>query len=144
MKTVVQLINLDLNSNTMLFRVPKDMLFNLSETVFKTSKEKHNGYVSLDIRQPAKPRTTGKNSQNSCIWGYATQLANYTGQDVEDIIDYIKLKAIKRGYPYHINQLNGHMTPESMTNINTVQAGYLIEELELLANELEFTLYEGE
>lgn len=105
-------------------------------------EQKKGGYIQCEFSPPYKKRTTGKDSQNSHIWGHIQQIANETGNSVDDIEDYIKRQAIRRGYPYHVNKLNGEVVLESMTKINTVEAGYLIEELHLLAGELEITLIE--
>lgn len=111
-------------------------------------KRKHNNFVSLTFAVPYKKRTTGKHSQNSCIHGYAQTIANFCGDDVESIKMYCKKKAVRRGYPVKLDdwgeiiysKLDGEPIPESSAHVNTVQAGYLIEELQQLAAELGIVL----
>lgn len=104
---------------------------------------KYSGYARIEISPPYRPRTTGAGSQNSKIWGMIQQIAEATGNDVQDVEDAVKERALKRGYPYKMNPLTGRPRPASMTTINTVEAGMLIEELYQLAAELEINLDEG-
>lgn len=68
---------------------------------------------------------------------------------MEVIKMYCKQRAIKRGYPVKrdnngdviISRLTGEPIPESSANCNTVEAGYLIDELIQLSAELGITLY---
>lgn len=107
-------------------------------------ERKHNGYVSLSFAVPYKKRTSGRKSQNSAIHGYAQCIAECTGEEMERIKDYCKRKAIRRGYPVKkddngniiISKLDGEPIPESSGKVNTVEAGYLIDELQQLASEL--------
>lgn len=118
-------------------RTALKLLFNLCE-------RRHNGFVSLTFAAPYKKRTTGRNSQNNCIHGYAQIIADYTGETVDRIKDFCKKRAFRRGYPAKVDgdgdiiysPLDGEPVPESTANVNTVQAGYVIEELQALAAEL--------
>ena len=104
--------------------------------------QKYGSYVKLELSPPYKPRSTTIGGQNRHIWGHIQQIAHETGNDVQDVEDYVKLRAVKRGYPVHENKLTGEIKPVSMTGINTIEAGYLIEELHQLASELEINLEE--
>jgi hypothetical protein len=106
-------------------------------------KEKNNGYVLVTFSTPRKPRTTGKDSQNSHIWGHIQQIANETGNDVADVELAVKERALKRGYPTKMSAVLKRPVPVSMTEIDTVQAGYLIDELHQLAAELDIILREA-
>ena len=106
-------------------------------------KDKYGGYVMAEVSPPYKKRTTGKDSQNNKIWGMITQIAEYSGHDITDIEDYVKLRAIKRGYPYRTNELTGEIKPYSMSDINTVEASYLIDELYQIAAEMEVPIDDG-
>ena len=106
-------------------------------------KAKYSGFVRLEMSPPYKSRSTQVGGQNRHIWGHLQQIAQETGNDVADVEDYIKQKATRRGYPVHENKLTGEIKPVSMTGINTVEAGYLIEELHQLASELDIILDEG-
>lgn len=106
-------------------------------------EQKYGGYVRLEMSPPYRARTTGEGGQNRHIWGHLQQIAQETGNDVSDVEDYIKRKAIRRGYPVRENKLTREIKPVSMKGINTVEASYLIEELHQLASELDIVLDEG-
>lgn len=110
--------------------------------IVKYCIDKKSNYIKVELSPPYKKRSTGKDSQNSHIWGHITQIAKETGNDIDDVEYELKRRAIKRGYPYHINKLNGDIMPNSMKHINTLEASYLIEELHQLASELEIVLVE--
>ena len=95
-------------------------------------KGKYSGFIKLEMSPPYRPRSL---NQNAMIWGLIQQIAEETGNEIEDIEDCIKERAIKRGYPYKVNKLTGERKPASMTTINTVEAGYLIDEIYALAAE---------
>lgn len=97
--------------------------------------KKHGSFIKLEMSPPYKKRTTGENSQNNLIWKLITIIAQETGNEIEDVEIAVKERAIKRGYPYRQNKLTGRPIPASMTTINTVEAGYLIDELYAIANE---------
>ena len=105
--------------------------------------KKYGGYIKLEMSPPYKPRSTEVGGQNRHIWGHLQQIAQETGNDVDDVEDYIKQRATRRGYPVKQNPLTGEIKPVSMKGINTVEANYLIDELHQLASELEIELDEG-
>ena len=140
----MQVVSYDMKNDTVTLKADKMVMYNLVESLFKPMLEKHNGFILADLKSPQRDRTTGKGSQNSHIWGHIQQIANETGNDISDIEEYVKSRAIKRGYPYHVNKLTGMIQYESMTKISTVEAGYLIDELHELAGELNIRLVENE
>jgi hypothetical protein len=89
--------------------------------------EKHGGYIKLDLSPPYKSRTTGAGSQNNKFWAVCTAIANETGEDIKEVERDLKIRAISKGYPYHVSKLTGQPVGESMTKIDTVQMSYLIE-----------------
>lgn len=97
--------------------------------LYQTSKDKYNGYFKIDIQKPYPARTTGAGSQNNKFYALVTELCKATGNDVEDVKDALKEKAIKRGYPYRVNKLTGRIKPYSTTEVNTLEMSYLIEEV---------------
>lgn len=105
-------------------------------------EKKYGNYIKLEMSPPYKPRTTEVGGQNRHIWGHLQQIAQETGNDVDDVEDYIKQRATRRGYPVKQNPLTGEIKPVSMKGINTVEANYLIDELHQLASELEIILEE--
>lgn len=106
--------------------------------------QKYGSYIKLEMSPPYRPRSTCVHGQNRHIWSHIQQIAQETGNELEDVEDYIKQKAVRRGYPTKQNKLTGKIRPVSMKTINTVEAGYLIDELHQLAAELEIDLEEGE
>lgn len=97
------------------------------ETLNACNKE-YYGFVSVDIQKPYKARTTGKGSQNNYVWALIQLIANQMGEDIDYVENKAKLKAIAKGYPYHITAM-GDVEPNSMTTVNTVECGYLIDTL---------------
>ena len=109
----------------------------------KRCYRKYNDYYRITIAPPYKKRTTGNRSQNHCINGWIQIIASETGNDFHYLKYILKCKAITRGYPIkhdddgkELIDIEGNPIPESEANINTVQAGYLIEEIQQLAAEL--------
>lgn len=92
-------------------------------------EQKYSGFMRLEISPPYKPRTTGKESQNNLIWKLITEIAKQTGNEIQDVEEAVKERACKRGYPYRVNKITGRAKPKSMTEIDTVEASYLIDEL---------------
>lgn len=111
-----------------------------------------NGYCRNRTSKPRKPRTTGKKSQNHAINGYALQIAKSTGQPFDTVKMTAKYRAISRGWKYEEINVKDPKTgmmityayPDSEANADTIQAGYLIDELKLMADELCIKLKEYE
>lgn len=99
-------------------------------------QKKYGGFIQLDLSPPNKSRTTGKGSQNNLIWQLITLIAQETGNDLLDVEEAAKERACKRGYPYKLNKITGRAKPVSMTEISTVEASYLIDELYQICSEL--------
>lgn len=97
------------------------------------AKENYNGYLKVDLQKPYKSRSS---QQNRMFWGIVQQIAGETGNDLEDVEQAIKERATKRGFPYRINKMTGRIKPYSMTECDTVQMGYLIDETIQLCAEL--------
>ena len=95
--------------------------------LWNSAKKRFNGYLSIDVERPYPARTTGKGSQNSLFWKLVAYISNETGDTPEAVELDLKLKAVAKGYPYHVSRITGRMIPESMTKINTVQMSYLID-----------------
>lgn len=104
-------------------------------------KEKRGGYISLTLYPPRKPRSTGKGSQNHAINGFVSQIAGETGDDFDYIKSEAKRRAIKRGYPFRTSSL-GDAVPFSESDIDTVEADYLIDSLKEIADFLNIKLRE--
>ena len=75
-----------------------------------------------------KPYPTRSSEQNKFFWGIVQEIAKASGADFDDIEDEIKERALTRGFPYTLNTVNGKPKAKSMTKVNTVQMGLLIDE----------------
>ena len=105
--------------------------------LWEGAKENYNGYLAVDLKKPYKSRTTGKGSQNNLFYALVTEICKETGNDIEDIKDYLKEKACaRRSYPYEVNKMTGRIRPYSTTKVDTVQMAGLIEEAYQLCAEL--------
>lgn len=112
----------------MSFEYPADSVRERLDKLLEKCDKVANGYVVLDVSFPYRQRTTGERSQNNLLHFLLAEIAKETGNDLEDVKDGIKERAIKRGYPYHVNPLTNAIKPYSTTMINTVQCSMLIEE----------------
>lgn len=99
-----------------------------------------NGFCRNRTSKAKKPRSTGERSQNHHINGHIQQICVETGNDFEAVKMYVKKQAIRRGYPFET--FRGEVIPLSESKIDTVQAGYLIDEIHQLADELSIVLME--
>ena len=105
--------------------------------LWEGAKDKYNGYLAVDLKKPYKSRTTGKGSQNNLFYALVTEICKETGNDIEDVKDYLKEKACaRRSYPYEVNKMTGRIRPYSTTKVDTVQMAGLIEEAYQLCAEL--------
>ena len=103
------------------------------EHLYQGAKEKYNGYMTVTLDKPYKSRS---NEQNRMFWGIVQQIATETGNDLDDIEEAVKERALKRGYPATVNKLTGRPKPLSMTKVNTVEMMYLLDEVMQLCAEL--------
>jgi len=107
-----------------------------------------NGYITITIETVRKARSVGYKSQNHAINGAIRQIAEYTGEEAEKIKTFLKGKAVRRGYPYKMKSngdyvysvFDGKKILKSETEISSVEAGYLIEEIRQEAAELNIRL----
>ena len=134
----------ELTENGLLIHYPSNEARAEILHLYESSKEKYNGYFKIDIEKPYPPRTTGKGSQNNKFYALVTEICKETGNDITDVKDYLKERAIKRGYPYEVNKLTGRIKPYSTTKVDTQQMSALIEEALQLCAELGIVVDEGE
>lgn len=142
-KAVMKIESFSNKDGTLLLSVSDFGVRTLLQSLVDLCKQKHGGYVKLELSAPYPPRTTGVGSQNNKIWAMITQICNHTGYTLPDMEDYAKLRAVVRGYPYRENRITGEIKPYSMTEIDTVQAGLLIDELYQIAAESGTEIYES-
>ena len=114
--------------NGLLFHFPSLAVKQKMLDVYNLAKEKSNSYMTVDFGRVYKSRTTGEGSQNNKFYALVTEICKETGNEIEDVKDAIKERAIKRGYPYSINKITGTIRPYSTTKVNTVEMSYLIDE----------------
>lgn len=133
-------------------RIP-DLYKEAFQNLIKYCNTKRGGYMRLVLSPPFKHRSTGENSQNHAINGFIQQICMVTGNDFDDAKIYFKRSAFKRGYPFKttiidekeviVYSLNdGEPLPASEKEIDTIQAGYLIDEVKQFADEHSIKLEE--
>lgn len=115
------------DSEELVFQFPSSPYKEKLLQVLEKCDKKTNGFVSISIDRPYKPRTTGEGSQNNLFWVIATAIANEIGEDVKEVEADLKMRAISKGYPYDVSKITGQPKPWSMKRVNTVQMSYLID-----------------
>jgi len=114
----------------------------------KRSNEKHNGYLTVSIGTPKKPRTTGFRSQNSKVWGMVHDIVNQLtaggAEDVDEkyVYEAFKRMAVQEGYPSRFNPIDGKEEPESQSLVSVEQDMILISVIMKFADENNFYLTE--
>jgi hypothetical protein len=129
-------VRYSLQGDRLCLEIPRGQLHLVQAEALKASA----GYFQVELRKPGKPRTTGQGSQSHHINGHVAQIAQETGNDFDDVKNAAKHMALSRGYPYHT--IAGQVVPYSETELNTEQAGHLIEALHQIAAELGIQLRE--
>lgn len=122
--------------NGLLLQYPSESIKQEILHLWEGGKAKYNGYLTVELKNPYKSRTTGAGSQNNKFYALITEICKETGNDLEDVKDVVKERAIKRGYPYSVNKITGQVRPYSTTKVNTVEMSYLIDEAMQLCAEL--------
>jgi hypothetical protein len=97
------------------------------EHLYQGAKKDYNGYMTVTLDKPYKSRSTGPGSQNNLFWKLVEYISNENGEEPKIVERDLKVKAIAKGYPYHVSKITGQPEPESMTKINTVEMSYLID-----------------
>ena len=134
----------ELTENGLLVHYPSLDVKSEIKNFYERSKDKYNGYFKIDIQKPYPNRTTGEGSQNNKFYALVTEICKETGNDLEDVKDALKERAIKRNYPYSVNKLTGRIRPYSTTQVDTKQMSALIEEALQLCAELGIVVEENE
>lgn len=134
------------------------MLFILEKGEYKLSEieqaitelwEKSDKKVVVSVEFEKKSRSTGSNSQNHHLNGHIQQICEDTGNDFNDVKNYVKMQSLKRGYPVKFAKgaprlsFKGDPIPISEGDSSSVECGYLIEEVHILASELGIELREN-
>lgn len=141
-KAIMKIESYSNKDGTLLLSVSDCGVRAMLKGVVELCERKHGGFIKLEMSPPYKARSTGDKSQNNLIWKLITEIALKTGNELEDVEIAAKERAVKRGYPCKMNKLTGGTVLASMATINTVEAGYLIEELYQIAAEFGIVLEE--
>lgn len=104
-------------------------------------KERRGGYISLVLYPPRKPRSTGKHSQNAHLNGHIQAIAEFTGEDFDNVKFHVKRKALKYGYPLTTTKL-GETIPQSESDCSVEECAMLIKAVHEVADFLDFKLKE--
>lgn len=113
-------------------------------------RRKNSKQYRVTIEPVKRPRSTGRNSQNTYINGACQAIAQETGNDFADVKLYVKRKAMRRGYPAKtdaegnaiLSLIDGEPIPQSESDATVEEAKILIEEVQQLAAELSIRLPE--
>ena len=118
------------------FTVPDGVKYSLHALLL------NGGPYEVSVRKWRPKRTTGPKSQNHAINGYARQIANELGHTSDEVKHWAKMRATDKGYPFTEIEHEGKLTviPHSERDIDTQQAGILIEELQMIAAEMDVIL----
>ena len=102
---------------------------------------------TVTIKPWYKPRTTGKKkdndkgSQNTHINGHIQTICMKDDNSFDAVKMRMKVLAIDRGYPIETLP-DGSVMPKSEADINTLEAGYLIDTIHQFADEWNIKLIE--
>ena len=110
----------------------------LANELYQVLKERHNGYCTVEISTPRKPRTTGPKSQSAHFHGHCQQIAKETGHSMQEIKEYVKMEC--PDWPFV--QIGKRMVPKSEADLSTVEEAAAIEVTHRIAAELNITLKE--
>lgn len=109
--------------------------------IFSECEDNFNGYIRVKFEKPYKPRTTGKNSQNSKWYRDLQKIAVATDNDIETIKYIVKHMAVSRGYPAQIardgrfKNIQGMYLGVSSADVDTKQFSILIQCTQQLADD---------
>jgi len=115
------------------------LIDNSTRDLIQSLVDKYGSNLRVTVSKISKPRTL---PQNNLLHGLATQLAAYTGHTLDEIKDFSKMNAIRRGYPVKndskgeviYSPFTGDPIPISSAEATTEQLSYLVEELYLMAS----------
>lgn len=103
--------------------------------------KKHNGYISVSLGTPRRPRTTGEGSQNHHLNGHIMQVCQATGNDYDTVKDAVKqIAAEQYGYPF--KTVAGRVCPQKERDCSVEDCAKLIEAVHYLAADMGIYLEE--
>lgn len=119
------------------------------EELLSFSKKSHNGYITITVETPRKPRTTGFRSQSHHLNGHIQTIAEETGMPFELLKLEAKCRAVVLGYPLLLASdgkvkvdIYGRAMGISEADSSTQECALLIEAVHMLAAELGILLQE--
>jgi hypothetical protein len=122
---------LELPDDPVLMEKIKDMLM--------LCRDRYGDYMSITIDKPARPRSTGKDSQNHKLNAMIMELCRHTGNSYDMVKYCVKMKAVEElGYPYE--EMDGHILPKGEHESTVEECSLLIEAAYLLASDLHIVL----
>lgn len=120
-------------NNNLIFELPSEPYKSQVIQVLSKCNEKCNGFCSLTINRPYKPRTLKENSK---YWAMCSEYGLYVGMTREEVSDGVKVRAVEeRGYPVEVNRISKQRVPLSIAKASTVEQSILIEMLYQIASE---------
>jgi len=121
-----------IKNNFLSFIIPFSETWNSVNALVEKAKLKHNGYMNIEITLPHRPRSKGKRSQNSRIWGMCGSIAYQLNIEVQEVYQAMKKIAVENGYPV-VNVCN-IITAKSQTKASVEEAGILIATIQEFAD----------
>lgn len=106
--------------------VPRDYLEGLR-------KATANGWASVSIEPPRRPRSTGPKSQNNRANGFLRQIACATGNEFAAVEAACKLRALDQGYP--VEKVFCQWVAKSQADLTVEECARWIETIEQVAAE---------
>lgn len=97
--------------------------------------------VSVDIRRPFTPRTTGARSQENKFRGGCRDISEQIGVPFEEVCEAIRRMATEEGFPM-TEAIDGKMVPISTANASIEQEALLIRVMHRFADEHNLYLHE--
>jgi stage V sporulation protein SpoVS len=129
-----------LSSDGLLLTIPRDYSEAILSIV-ERSANKHNGFMTVTLGTPKRPRTTGPRSQNNKVFGMCTDIVEQFHQagmidiDVDKVYQAFKRMAVAEGYPTRYNPIDGIEEPESQSRVSVEQDEILIKVIQRFADE---------
>ena len=126
---------------------------NLSELWEQASNKarKKGVLVKVEIKAQTKKRSTGEHSQNHALNGAIQQICQETGNDFQDVKEYVKSRAVSMGYPMLTRSdgqivVNPYGEPRGISEADSTskECSLLIEVTHMLASEYGIILKESE
>lgn len=105
------------------------------DALISEAEKKHISQLCIEMKLPFRPRTTGKNSQNSRFWGHcadiAQQLGGYTPQEIHDAI--LRM-SVSEGYPTRLS-IDGKEIPSPTRSVSVEELSIVLDVMQRFADE---------